>query len=62
MTSISKTFKSDKKYVSEVDKFLTRFTQQYPSKSPSQQKEIEVYQNLFYQRDTKTKKTNKQLT
>ncbi len=56
MMSLMKCFKSEKKYISETDKFLTRFDQQHSNKSKSQQKEIEEYQNLFYQRDMRTKK------
>ena len=55
MISLIKCFKSDKKYVSEADNFLTRFDQQNPNKSQSQEKEIEEYQNLYYQRDIKAK-------
>ena len=47
-------FKSNKKYLSETDHFLACFDQKNPQKSYSQQQEIEKYQNLFYNRDTKT--------
>jgi hypothetical protein len=55
MMSLIKYFKSEKNYISEPDRFLTRFDQQYPNKSTSQQKEIEEYQNLFNHRDMTTK-------
>lgn len=53
MTSIINGFKADKKHISETDMFLTQFDQKYPNKSQSQQKEIENYQTVFYQRDIK---------
>ncbi|WP_218814534.1 CBU_0585 family protein [Rickettsiella endosymbiont of Dermanyssus gallinae] len=53
MTSIINGLKADKKYISETDTFLTQFDKKNPSKSPSQQKEIENYQALYQQRDTK---------
>lgn len=53
MTSIINGLKADKKYISETDTFLTQFDQKNPNKSQSQQKEIENYQTVFHQRDTK---------
>lgn len=53
MTSIINGLKADKKYISETDIFLTQFDKKNPNKSPSQQKEIENYQALYQQRDTK---------
>ncbi|BBB15470.1 uncharacterized protein RVIR1_09970 [Candidatus Rickettsiella viridis] len=53
MTSIINGLKADKKYISETDSFLTQFDKKNPNKSLSQQKEIENYQALYQQRDTK---------
>jgi len=53
MTSIINGLKADKKYISETDSFLTQFDKKNPNKSASQQKEIENYQALYQQRDTK---------
>ncbi len=53
--SMMNCFKANKNYVSEADDFLYQFDQKNSKKSQSQQKEIEEYKHLFYQRDTKTK-------
>lgn len=53
MTSIINGLKADKKYISETDTFLAQFDKKHPNKSASQQKEIENYQTVFHQRDTK---------
>jgi len=49
-------FNIDRRYVSEIDKFLTHFDQQHSKKSKSQQQEIDQYQDLFCKRDFKTSK------
>lgn len=47
--------KVNKNHVSKVDAFLYHFDQKNSKKSQSQQKEIDEYKHLFYQRDTKIK-------
>jgi len=54
MKTITHRFKSNKKYISEIDQFLACFDQKQPQPSRSQQKEIAEYQNVFYHRDIKT--------
>jgi hypothetical protein len=51
MKNIFNCFKINKKFISEVDRFLIQFDQQNPKKSQSQQSEISEYQTLFQHRD-----------
>lgn len=44
----------DRNFISEIDRFLTTFDKRHPERSASQEKDIEKYQVLIMQRDTKT--------
>lgn len=49
------------RFVSEIDQLLSRFDQQNPKKSISQQQEISKYRRVYYLRDVADRTEDKDL-